>query len=77
MPVQLTDSSLYQMLLGTGNVVTLWKIGRDLLPRPASRIEISLGIRETPFQIRNISIVCRLAAQVIRVLYIDSMVCSS
>lgn len=44
------------------------KIRSDLFSDPTTREDIGLGIRESPFQVRNVAIVSVLLAQVVWVL---------
>jgi hypothetical protein len=48
MPVQLTDSTFLQVLLGTGDITALRQILDDLLADPAAWKEPCLGVGETP-----------------------------
>jgi hypothetical protein len=75
--MELTDSALLEMQLGTGNVVALGQISDDLLADPASVEDLVLGLAEAPFHVWNAASVSGLAAEIVRVLDIDLVVCSS
>lgn len=55
--MQFTNGSLLQMLLSTGNIMTLREILNDLLTRPSTREYFGLGLREAPFDVRHESVV--------------------
>ena len=55
--VQLMDSSLFQVLLGTSDVMALGKILNDLLAGPATREEFCLGLGKAPLDVRYKSII--------------------
>lgn len=74
MPVEFTDGALLQMLLRTSNVVTLGQIRSNLLPSPAAREDVGLGVGETPLQIGDVSVVSALLAQVVWILQVDGVV---
>jgi hypothetical protein len=48
MPVELTNCTLLQVLLGTGDVVALRQILDDLLTNPTAGEEACLRVGETP-----------------------------
>lgn len=70
MPVQFTDSTLLQVLLGTGDIVALGKVLDDLLTRPTSGKEFGLGLRETPFDIGHKAIISAAGTELVGVLSI-------
>lgn len=74
MPVQFTDSTLLQVLLGTGNIMTLGEILNDLLARPATREQSGLRLREAPLDIGHEAVVSARGAQLIRDLEVDLLV---
>jgi hypothetical protein len=65
--VELTNSTLAQVLLSAGNVMTSGQILDDLLSNPAALQQARLGIREAPFQVRYDAVVCRLLSEVGRI----------
>lgn len=77
MPVKLTNSTLFEMLLGTGNVMALRQILNHLLSGPTTREKLSLRLRETPLDIRNKTIVSARGPELIRVLEVIGLVGST
>lgn len=77
MPVQLTNCSLGQVLLSPGNVMALREVSDDLLPDPTAFEYSRFGIRKAPFQIRHDATICRLATEVVWILKVELVVCSS
>lgn len=77
MPVQLTDSPLLQMLLGTGDVMALRQILNDLFTGPAAVEQLCLTLREAPFHIGDEAVVSAWGAELIWVLQVDGLVGSS
>ena len=77
MPVKLTDSPLFQMLLGTGDVMARRKIRDHLLPNPASVQQTGLGVRERPFEVWDASSIGFLLAKVVGVLPVPLIVGAS
>lgn len=53
MPMELTRSSLLEVLLGACNVVTSRQVGNDLFANPAAVEDLGLGVREAPLEVRN------------------------
>jgi hypothetical protein len=76
-PVKLTNSSLFQMLLGTCDILTGGKIRDDLLTSPASVKDFRFRITETPFEINNKASVSALGTKVVRILEVELRVCPS
>ena len=72
--MQLADSTLLQVLLSAGNVVTLWQVLDDLLSRPATWEQSGLRLRKAPLHIGHEAIVRARGAELIRVLKIKSLV---
>lgn len=77
MPMQLSKGTLLQVLLGARDIMTLREIRSDLFPYPATIEYVRLGIRESPFQVRDVTVVPILLAQVIRVLQVNGLVCAT
>jgi hypothetical protein len=74
MPVEFTNGTLDQMLLGTRDVMARGKILDDLLTNPTTLQKTSLGIGEAPFEVGNNTVIRRLTTEVIRVLEIKLLV---
>jgi hypothetical protein len=66
-----------QVLLGSSDVATGGKIGDHLLAHPASIEDSCLGIGEAPLQVWDNAVVRGLLAEVVRVLEVHLVVCSS
>ena len=49
MPMELSNSTLLQVLLSGSNVFALWQVIVDLLSNPAIIEDLGLRIRESPF----------------------------
>jgi len=77
MPMELTNRPLGEMLLGCSNVVARGKISDNLLAHPAASEDPSLGIGKGPLEVGYHAVVCRLLAEVIRVLEVNLVVGSS
>lgn len=77
MPMQLSKGTLLQVLLGSRNIMAGRKIRSDLFSGPTTREDIGLGIRESPFQVLNVTIVSVLLAQVIWILQVNGLVCAT
>lgn len=75
--MKLSESALLQMLLCRGDVLTGWQVLDDLLASPASFVQIGLRVGEAPLQIYDDTMVCRLLAQIARVLGVYDIVCST
>lgn len=73
MPMQLSNSTLLQVLLGSRNIMTSRKIRSDLFPGPATREDIGLGVGESPFQVLNVTTVSILLAQIIWILQVNGL----
>jgi hypothetical protein len=76
-PMKLPQRPFLQMLLGSSDVMALGKIGDDLLAHPASIEDSCLGIGETPLHVWDKAVVRGLLAEVVRVLEVQLLVCSS
>jgi hypothetical protein len=76
-PVQLTDGTLLQVLLGSSNVVTLRQVGRYLLTNPTAIVDAHLRIRKAPFEVRHVAAIGRLLAQVTGVLAVYGIISAS
>lgn len=77
MPVKLSGGTLLEMLLGGGNIMTLGKVLNDLLPNPSTVKEASLGVGEAPFQVGHNTVVSGLLPEVVGVLQVQLMVCTT
>jgi hypothetical protein len=75
--MKLPQRPLLQMLLGSSNVMALGKISDNLFAHPASIEDSCLGIGETPLHVWDKAAVRGLLAEVVRVLEIQRLVCSS
>lgn len=76
MPVEFPNGPLDEVLLRTGYVMARREILDDLFPDPSPPEDASLGVRETPLQVRDDSRVGGLLAQAVRVLDIQSRICA-
>lgn len=65
------------MLLGAGDVVGRGEISDDLLANPATLQNPSLGVGEGPLEVGHHATICRLLAEIVRVLEINLMVCAA
>lgn len=72
--MQLSNSTLLQVLLRTSNIVTLWQVLHNLLSGPTAGEQSGLGLRETPLHIGHKSIIGARSAELVRVLEIKSFV---
>ena len=77
MPMELPDRSLGEVLLGSSNVVARGEISDDLLTHPAASENSRLGVGEGPLEVGHHAVVCRLLAEVVRVLEVDLVIRSS
>lgn len=77
MPMEFSDSTLLQVLLSSRDVMTGREIGGDLFTDPTTREDVGLGVRESPFQVGDITLVPVLLTQVIRVLQVNGFVCAT
>lgn len=69
-PVELTQSTLVQVLLRSRDIMTLRKVLYDLLTEPAAGEYASLGVGESPLQGRHEPAVRFLGAEVREVLLV-------
>ena len=76
MPVEFSQSTLFEMLLRACNVCTCRNIRDDLLADPATREEPGLGLTEAPFQVGYGAGVGALSPEIVRILEIKLEVCS-
>jgi hypothetical protein len=74
MPVKFSDGSFFQVLLRTGNIVTLRQVLNNLLSDPTALENSRLGVGEAPFQVGDNAIVGRLLPEVVRILQVKLMV---
>jgi hypothetical protein len=65
------------MLLGCSNVSASWDICDNLLASPTAIEDFRLGLAEAPFQIGNGASICAFSTEIVRVLEVDLMVCST
>lgn len=65
------------MLLRTSNIMRLREILNDLLSGPAAMEQSSLRLRETPFHIWDKTIVGTRSSELVRILEINGLVCST
>lgn len=61
-PVQLTNGTLLQVLLGCCDIMALWQVVVHLLANPAARVNSRLGIGEPPLKVRHIACIGALLA---------------
>lgn len=72
--MELAQSALVQVLLGSRDIVVLGKVLYDLLAKPAALEYAGLGVGEPPLQVGHVAIVGRLLSEVRRVLLVDVLV---
>ena len=77
MPMKLANSSLFQMLLSSCDIVTCWEVGHNLFSSPTSIEDLRLGITEAPFEVGNKSAVGALSPEIIGILGVELMIGSS
>jgi hypothetical protein len=65
------------MLLSTSDIVARWQIRNNLLSCPATVKDPGSGIAETPAKVGNYPIVCALSSEIVGLLEIELVVCSS
>lgn len=75
--MQLADSALLQMLLGTCNVMTLGQVLNNLFPRPAAWEQPSLRLRKTPLVIGHKAIIGTGSPELVWVLKVEGFICST
>lgn len=75
--MQLSNSTLLQVLLSPRNIVALRKVLKDLFSGPTTWEEPCLGVREAPFDIGNIAVVGARGTEMVRVLKIQGLVGSA
>ena len=75
MPVELTNATFLDVLLGAGNVVAGRQVRDDLLPRPATSEDVRLGVGHAPLEINDCAAISRLLAEIVRVVEVDLVVC--
>lgn len=72
--MQLANSTLLQVLLGTSNVMALWQVLDNLFSGPTSGEQSCLGLGETPLHIGHESIIGARGAELVGVLDIENFV---
>lgn len=77
MPMQLAIGTLLQMLLGTRNIMAGWQIRDDLLSGPTTIEKSRSGITETPSQIWDEATVRALSSEIVGLLEVKLVVCST
>lgn len=68
MPVQLSNGSFLEMLLGASNIMTCRQVRYDLLSCPPAIEDSGFGITEAPLEVHDGAAVCALTSKVVRVL---------
>lgn len=76
-PVKLTHSTLGQVLLSSGNVVTRRQISDDLLTNPSTVQDTGLGVGETPLEVGNDTLISGLLTKAVGVLEVNLLVGSA
>lgn len=74
MPVQLSDGTLLEVLLGAGDVLAGGEVGDDLLAHPAAIEQTGVGVGEGPLQIHDDTRVGGFLAEVGRVGQVQSSI---
>lgn len=73
--MQLADSALLQMLLGTCNIMALGQVLNDLLPRPAAWEQPGLRLGKAPLDIGHKAIIGTGGSELVWILNIEGFVC--
>ena len=76
-PVQFPNGTLFQVLLSTSDIMTLREILNHLFSAPASRKQLGLRVGETPLDIRNKAIVSGRRTEMIGILPVQCLICST
>ena len=77
MPMELSHSTLLEMLLSARNIGAGRNISDDLLANPTAIEDSGFRLTEAPFQVRYDAIVCTRSTEVVWILEIDLEVCST
>jgi hypothetical protein len=72
--MKLSDSTLLQVLLGGGDIMTLWQVLDNLFTNPTSIEDFGLRIAESPFEVGHGTLVGCLLTKVGRVVDINLVV---
>jgi hypothetical protein len=73
-PMELTNATFLDVLLGAGDILAGRQVRDDLLPRPATSEDVRLGIGHAPLEIDDIATIRRLLAEIVRVVEINLVV---